>query len=410
MITIKRRDLLKGIGLGALCTAVPAFSGASTKENPKGFYVYVGTYTRGESEGIYVYWLDMPSGKLEYRNKATGIDNPSFLVIEPKHRYLYAVNEISNFEGKRGGAVSAFSIDQQSAGLKLINQQPTHGGAPCYVTTDNESEWILTANYSGGNAAVFPVENGGWVGPESDLVRHQGSSVNERRQKSPHPHCIILDAANRYAFVPDLGMDKVMIYKFDSAEGKLIPNEVPFFQTKPGAGPRHMTFHPNGKFAFVIQELNSTITSLAYDASVGSLEEIQTESTIPQDFEGENWCADIHVSPSGKFLYGSNRGHNSIVIFKIDETSGELEFVGRESTRGETPRNFAIDPTGKYLLAANQNTNNVFTFHIDPDTGKLEPTGHSADIPSPVCLKLIPDFESKVQKYSLYSAILNRFI
>jgi 6-phosphogluconolactonase len=246
------------------------------------------------------------------------------------------------------------------------------------------------ANYAGGSVSVLPIGEDGRLGELTDLVQHHGSSANPQRQKSPHPHSANLDAANRYLFVPDLGLDKIMIYRIDSPRGKLKPNDEPWARVKAGAGPRHFAFHPKGRYAYVINELDSTVTAFAFDETRGTLKEIQTVPTLPDSFTGNSTCADVHVSPSGKFLYGSNRGHDSIVIFAIDEDTGQLTYVEHEPTQGKTPRNFAIDPTGTFLLAANQNSDTVVTFRIDPVTGRLSPTGHVASVPSPVCLKLVP--------------------
>jgi len=353
-------------------------------------FVYVGTYTRKESEGIYIYRMDPESADLEPVGKVTNIKNPSFLAIDPQKRYLYAVNEIQSFAGEKTGAVSAFSIDQKTGELTLLNTQPSKGTSPCYVTVDKTGKYVLVANYSSGSLCVLPVMDDGSLGEPTDFVQHEGSSVNPKRQEGPHAHSIVVDPSNRYAYAADLGLDKVMIYKFDSERGKLTPNDQPWVKTRPGAGPRHFTFHPNEKFAYVINELDSTLVAFAYDRDTGTLEEIQTVSTLPEGFEGTNYPADIHIVPSGKFLYGSNRGHDSIVIYQINEETGKLSCIGHESTRGNFPRNFAIDPSGKFLLVANQNTDNIVWFRIDQQTGLLEPTGRETKVPTPVCIKFLP--------------------
>jgi len=357
--------------------------------NNKEILVYVGTYTRGESEGIYVYRMDMSTGALEFTSVAKGLTNPSFVAIGPRQRYLYAVNEAGTFNDKPGGAVSAFSIDSETGELTWLNNQPSHGTSPCHLSVDATGKFVLVTNYSSGSVAVFPIHPDGKLGEATDVVQHEGSSVDPRRQKGPHTHSVNLDKANHYAFVPDLGLDKVMIYELDLTQGKLKPAEKPWAKVKAGAGPRHFAFHPNDKYAYVINEIISSVTAFTYDKARGSLREIQTISTLPDDFSGTSHCADIHVLPSGKFVYGSNRGHDSIAIFAIDEGTGKLTCVGYESTQGKNPRNFAIDPTGTYLLAANQDTSNVVTFRIDQQTGKLTATDHIAKIPNPVCLKMI---------------------
>lgn len=358
--------------------------------------LYIGTYTSpNKSEGIYIYDFNSETGKLTHRHIVKNVAEPSFLTIDKNRRYLYAVNELTEYEGKKSGAVSAFAIDQKTGNLDFLNKQPSLGGAPCHITTSNNGKFVLVANYVGGNVSVFPVEKGGRLGASIDLAQHSGSGPNKDRQEAAHAHSITLDRSNRFAFAADLGVDKVMIYEFDAKTGKLKPNAAQeFFRTKPGAGPRHFDFHPNGKFAFVINELDSTVSALDYNAKLGTLKEIQTVSTLPGNFSLSNTTADIHVTPNGKFLYGSNRGHDSIAAFKIDEKNGRLEFIEHISTGGKRPRNFTIDPTGKFLLAANQDTNNIVVFRIDERTGKLQTTGNSAEVSTPVCLKLIPRFSA----------------
>ena len=345
--------------------------------------VYIGTYTRGDSEGIYVYELDLSRGSLEYSSEIAGVDNPSFLALDPALRHLYAVNEQAP-----DGRVSAFAIDPDSGALTYLNQQPTGGGLPCYLVVDRSGSFVLLSNYASGSVAVFAIEEGGSLGAMTDLVQHQGSSVDEERQQGPHAHCIVLDAAGRHAFSADLGADEVKTYRFDAAEGKLRPGDPPAVRAEPGVGPRHFTFHPSAGYAYLINELGSTMSAFTYDEEKGALEQIQTLSTLPPDFTAYNHSADLHVEPSGKFLYGSNRGHDSLAVYGIDESSGRLTFLGNESTRGKGPRNFAIDPGGTWLLAANHDTDNVVTFRIDRNSGRLEETGHVAHVPSPVCLKM----------------------
>ena len=354
-----------------------------TAPEDKEILVYIGTYTRGDSEGIYVYNLDLSCGSLQYSSKIEGVDNPSFLAMDPRRRYLYAVNEQAP-----DGRVSAFAIDPGSGGLSFLNQQPTGGSLPCYLVVDQSGKFVLLSNYGSGSVAVFAIEEDGSLGAMTDLVRHQGSSVDEERQQGPHAHCVVLDRAGRHAFSADLGADQVKIYHFDAAAGKLRPGDPPAVETEPGVGPRHFTFHPGGKFAYLINELGSTMSAFTYDEERGALEQIQTLSTLPAEFTAYNHSADLHVEPSGKFLYGSNRGHDSLAIYGVDESSGRLTFLGNESTRGGGPRNFAIDPGGTYLLAANHDNDNVVTFRIDRNSGMLEATGHVAHVPSPVCLKM----------------------
>jgi len=381
-----RREFLK---IAALATVGGAFPGITIarSERQGELLVYVGTYTSGKSEGIYLYRLDLASGKLKHEATTKGVKDPSFIALGPGRRNLYAVNEVEDFGGKKSGALSSFAVDQSTGKLRLLNQQPSLGGAPCYVDVDRGGRFVLVANYSGGNVAVLPIRSDGSLGEATDVKQYVGSSINVERQEGPHAHCIVLDPANRFAYGCDLGTDKVMIYRFDARKGKLIPASTPWVQLKPGAGPRHITFHPGSKYAYVINELHATVTAFAHDRDRGSLKEVQTVPTLPADFSGENTSADIHVSPDGRFLYCSNRGHDSIAAFQIVPGSGKLTFVAHESSGGKAPRNFAIDPTGAFLLVANQKSDNIVTYRRDIKTGRLTATGHIAEVPSPVCLK-----------------------
>jgi 6-phosphogluconolactonase len=381
-----RRKFLKTTGLATLGLTMPV----TAKSNEQ--LVYVGTYTnKGTSDGIYLCKLNLATGALTKVSSFKSQD-PAFLAIDRKSKFLYAANEIGEFKGQKSGAVSAFAINQNTGELTFLNQQATNSPGPCSVIVDKTGKCVLVANYSGGSVSAFPVKSDGSLGELSDLVQHQGSSINPNRQKEPHAHTIIIDDSNRFAFCADLGVDKIMIYKLDAKRGKLTPNTPAFASLKPGAGPRHFKIHPNNRFAYVINELDSTVTAFAYDKSQGTLKEIQTVPTLPTNFSGTNYCADVHVHPSGKFLYGSNRGHDSIVVYSIDTITGKLTFTEHQSTQGKWPRNFAVDPTGQFLLVANQNTNNILTFRIEPQTGKLVPTEFRLEIPLPVCLKLIPSF------------------
>lgn len=361
-----------------------------TEKSGKGLLVYVGTYTGGKSEGIYVYRMDPSTGALEFASVAKGVANPSYVAPHPQGRHLYAVSEVRESGTRQGGAVNAFAIDPQTGELGFLNQQSSRGAGPCYVSLDQTGRYALVANYGSGSIAILPIQEDGSLGPATDFVQHEGSSVNPQRQAGPHAHSIIADPTNHYAFACDLGLDKVMIYKLDLDKGKLVPNEVPWARAEPGVGPRHSCFHPNGKYYYVINEIGNTVTAFAYDETRGALREIQTITTLPDDFEGRNHTADIHFGGSGKFLYGSNRGDDSIVIYAVDEETGKLTFVDRESTRGKTPRGFAIDPTGTFLLAANQDTDNLVTFGIDQETGKMTATGHEVEVGMPVCVKFLP--------------------
>ena len=389
-----RRDFIKisAVGTLALTLAESVFGQTLNAKNKQEMLIYIGTYTSGKSksEGIYIYKLNLDSGELKPFAVTKNVVEPSYLTIDRDRKYLYAVNETEEYEGKKSGAVSAFAVNQKTGELTFLNKQPSLGGAPCFITTSDNGKFVLVANYLGGNVASFPIEADGKLGASIDLKQHFGTGPNKVRQEAAHAHSINLDAKNRFAMACDLGVDKVFIYEFDKKSGKLTPNTAQnFYQTKPGAGPRHFAFHKNEKFAFLINELDSTVSALTFDDKKGTLTEIQTVSTLPENYKDadKNTCADLHISPNGKFLYGSNRGHDSIAAFKIDEKTGKLEFVEHTLTGGKTPRNFTISPDGKFLIAANQNSDSVNVFRIDEKSGKLAATGFSAKVPSPVCLK-----------------------
>lgn len=354
-------------------------------------WVYVGTYTRGgDSRGIYRLTLDSESGEMSQPELAGEAVNPSFVVIGPNRKFLYSVSEVSTTEGKKTGGVSAFAIDSRTGKLKLVNQQPSGGAGPCHLCLDSQGKCVLVANYGGGSTAALPVRDDGSLGPAGSFIQHEGSSVNPNRQKGPHAHSVNLDAADRFAVVADLGLDKVLVYRCDPTSAKLKPNDPPSVSVKPGGGPRHFSFHPDGKHAYVINELQSTVTAFDYARETGTLTPIQTISTLPEGFQGSNSTAEVLVHPQGKFLYGSNRGHDSIVVFRIHPETGRLTLVEHESTQGKTPRNFGIDPTGRFLLAANQASDTVVALTIDQETGALSPTGQRVNIPRPVCVRMMP--------------------
>jgi 6-phosphogluconolactonase len=389
-----RRFFLKaaGLGLAGLPFAFSALGGKDKKPKEKFYTVYVGTYAKAGDLSIFQYRLNGTTGQLTKVSGFKGGANPSFLTLAPNRQYLYAVNEVTEFNGSNTGAVSAFSVDAKTGRLTFLNQQATGGGAPCYISLDKTYKFALVANYVGGNVAIFPLQPDGKLGNLRTKQQHQGKGPNAKRQEAPHAHCIIPSPDNKFVFAVDLGIDKIKSYRLDTKQGGLTPNPEGDFTVKAGAGPRHLTFHPNGRYAFLIKELDSTISALAYNSTNGSFTEIQTISTLPAGYPEESFCADIHVSPNGKFLYGSNRGHNSLVVFAIDAESGKLSLVEHVDTQGKWPRNFGFDPSGNILLVANQNTNNIFSYRADPNTGKLTPTGHSAEVPSPVCVQVVPAF------------------
>ena len=345
--------------------------------------LYVGTYTSGESKGIYRLHLDPSTGALSPAGDPTETVNPSFLAFHPSRRFLYAVNETGDAPADKSGAVSAFAIDPATGGLTFLNQQPSGGPAPCHLTIDTEGRHALVANYWGGTVAVLPIQSDGRLGPASTVVRHQGRSASPGRPAEPHPHSINLDAANRFAFVADLGLDKLVAYRFDGKKGLLARHEAGTVRLKPGAGPRHLAFHPNGRQAYVINELDSTITSYHFDPDKSAFKPIQIVTPLPSSYTGNNSGAEIAVAPSGRFLYGSNRGHDSIALFAIEASTGLLTSIGWEPTQGRTPRFFGLDPSGTYLYAANQNSDTVVIFRVDQTTGKLSPTNQIVNVASP---------------------------
>jgi len=353
--------------------------------------VYIGTYTGPKSKGIYVSRLNEKSGTLAPAELAGETPSPSFLAIHPNRDFLYAVNEVDTFEGKKSGSVSAFRFDRATGKLTGLNVQPSVGGGPAHISLDSNGQYALVANYGGGSIAALPIGSDGLLKPASAFVQHTGSGKNPERQKEPHAHSIDLDAANRFAYVADLGIDKVMIYRFDAAKGTLTANEPPSATVDPGSGPRHVAMHPQGRYAYVINELTCTVTAFSRDPDKGSLTPIQTVSTLPagQAVVAGYSTAEIQVHPSGKFLYGSNRGHDTIVVFAIDQKTGQLTLVEHQSTQGSTPRNFGIDPSGAYLVAANQRSDSVVVFRINADTGRLTPTGSKIDVGAPVCVKFV---------------------
>lgn len=390
---MNRLPLLKTLSLTvltllavALCLpAVAASKGGET-------LVYFGTYTGKKSKGIYVSRLDTATGKLGVPELAAETTSPSFLAVDPKNRFLYAVNEVSDFAGKKTGAVGAFALDATSGKLTLLNQRSSVGPGPCHLVTDKAGKNVLVANYGGGSVAVLPVGKDGSLAPASAFIQHTGSSVDKGRQEAPHAHGIYLDAANRFAFVPDLGQDKVVVYRFDAGKGTLTPNEPPSASVAPGSGPRHFAFHPSGRFAYVITEMACTVTAFACDSKRGALTELQTISTLPagESVKRGYSTAELYAHPSGKFLYGSNRGHDTIVGYAIDQTTGKLTLIEHTSTQGKIPRSFGIDPTGKWLLAGNQDSDTVVVFGIDATTGRLKPTGQTMEVGAPVSFAFVP--------------------
>jgi 6-phosphogluconolactonase len=349
-------------------------------------FLIVGTYTGGKSVGIYVYKFNSDDGSFKEISYVK-TSNPSFVAISPNQKFVYAVHEDAANNGK-GGEISAFAFDKKTGELNYINEEPTDGDHPCYVLVDKTGKWVIAANYTSGSLSVLPVKKDGRVGRPATTIQHEGSGINKERQSKPHVHCTVLSPDNRFLFVADLGIDKVMIYSFNAVTGKLAPAKQPFAKSVDGSGPRHFTFHPNNKYAYLIEELSGTV--VAYQYNNGSLKNIQRISSMPANDTSFAGSADIHVSPDGKFLYASNRStSNTIAIFKVNPQTGKLTVVGHQSTLGQTPRNFNFDPSGNFLLVGNQNSDQIVIFKRDKSTGLLTDTGNRIDVGKPVCLKWV---------------------
>jgi 6-phosphogluconolactonase len=361
--------------LAALLLVLPA--GAQSQQE----LVFVGS----GKKNIEAFRFDLASGALTRIGVVAEIEHPSFLAVSRHHQYLYAVSE----GGPTSSSISAYGLDTATGKLSFLNKQSAGGSGPCYVDVDFMGKNALVANYGSGSFATFPLSAEGLIQPMSGFIQDHGASVNRDRQEGPHAHCLVPDPYGWFVYGCDLGLDKVLIFKLDYATGALVPNEPAFAEVKPGSGPRHIAFHPNGKWAFVINEMASTITAFGLDLRKGALREIQTISTLPVGYTGENNCAEIAVHPDGKFVYGSNRGDDSIVAFACDEESGKLTFIQRVPSGGKTPRQFEIDPTGRYLLVGNQNSDTVVVFSLNPTFGSLRPTGTQVQTDNPQCVRCV---------------------
>ena len=353
-----------------------------------GYLMFVGTYTRETSKGIRAYRFDPASGRATDLGLAAELREPSFLAPHPNRKYLYALSEIDDYDSNQSGSISSFSIDASSGKLTELNEVSSRGAWPCHLSVDAGGKMLVAANYKGGSVASFPIDSDGALGEAVSFFQHEGGSVHPRQEQA-HAHSADFSPDNRFAFFSDLGLDQVKVYAVDPQNASMQPHDPPHLGTAPGAGPRHFAFHPSGQFAYGINELDSTVAAYGYDPASGVLTALQTISTLPADFAGENYTAEIQVHPSGKFVYGSNRGHDSIAVFSVDEASGRLAAVEQVSTQGEWPRNFAIDPGGRYLLAANQHTDNIVIYRIDADSGKLTPTGGQLSLDAPVCIRFL---------------------
>ncbi|MCX5685279.1 MAG: lactonase family protein [Planctomycetota bacterium] len=374
--------------LGAAGLALALVAGAADVAQaaaPQAVRVYIGTYTGPKSKGIYQMQLDLATGALSAPELAGEVANPSFVAIHPTNKFVYAVSEA----GGNDATVSAFAVAPETGKLTFLNKQPARGSGPCYVSVDKTGKAALAANYNSGSICAMPIGADGQLAEATAAIQHAGSGPNAARQKGPHAHCIDVDPTNHFVLSCDLGLDKVLVYRFDAAKATLVPNDPPSASVAPGSGPRHIAFHPNGKFVYVISELANTVTAFAYDGQRGTMSQLGSVSTLPAEFDGRSSTAEIEVHPSGKFLYGSNRGHDSIAIFAV-AADGKLKPLGQQPTQGKNPRCFGIDPSGTWLLAANQDSGNVVVFRIDAATGLLKASGATAAVSAPVCVKFMP--------------------
>lgn len=390
------------VWMGGLAMMLSASAWAAAEDGPGGtpsptsdrWWVYLGTYTHKTSQGIYLAELDLRAGTLRLKGLAAPLTNPSFLAIHPTGRWIYAVGEMANFQGKKQGAVSALAV-QPDGTLQQLNQQPSGGTGPCHLAVDPQGRYVVVANYGSGSVASLPIDSQGRLREPVSIIQHSGSSVHPQRQQGPHAHSVTFDTSGRLVVAADLGLDQLLLYRLDLDTGKLSAHEPAWVQVAAGSGPRHFAFHPTGRFAYVINELASTITAFTYQPDRGRLEPVQTVSTLPETFTGSNTTAEVQVHPSGRFLYGSNRGHDSLAIFAVDQATGKLTPKGHVSSQGKTPRHFGIDPTGVYLVVVNQDSDNGVLFRIDPETGQLTPTQQSIEVSMPVCVKFLRPKQEK---------------
>lgn len=381
---LKQRILLAFLAGVCLMTA------ATTVSAGDNLWVYFGTYTKGDSKGIYRSEFNTKTGKLSEPELAAEVKNPSFVAIHPDGKHLYAVSEVSDTDGKPVGGVTGFQLDPSSGELTKINEQSTGGAGPCHLIVDPTGKNVLAANYTGGSVVCLPIKENGSLEEASSFVQHEGSSVDPRRQAAPHAHSINTDPGNKFAVAADLGLDKILIYRFDPETGSLKANDPAFVKTPLGGGPRHFAFHPSGKFAYTNNEILLSVTAFEFNGERGILNPLQTLSTVPDGTELKgNSTAEVRVHPNGKFVYVSNRGPNSIAVFKINQDTGLLERVGIVSSGGKTPRNFNLTPDGKWLLAAHQDSDNVVVFKINQDTGLPEATGDEITVPKCVCVRFL---------------------
>lgn len=378
------------LAVSAPILAVAAGADSTPAPAKDDFLAYFGTYTGPKSQGIYVSHYHAARGELAPPKLAVETPNPAWLTVAPGASRLYAVSEVDSFEGQKTGAVAAFSVALDTGALTPLNRQASAGGGPCHLSLDRTGGWLFVANYGGGSIASLPVREDGSLGPAASPVQHRGASAHPQRQTGPHAHFILPSPDNRFVLVCDLGLDQVLVYRFDAASGQLRPREPPAARLAPGSGPRHLVFHPSGRWVLVINELTATLTSLAWDAGTGTLKEVQTLPTLPADFTGQNTAAAIAVHPSGQWVYTSNRGQDAVAVTEVAADTGRLRLIQHQNSGGRKPRFITVAPAGRHLLAANQDSGNVVVFRIDAGTGKLSPTGRSVELAAPVCVGFLP--------------------
>jgi len=350
--------------------------------------LFISAFAPGDEGAIHACHLDLSTGQLQLIDRTTDVEHPFFLAVSPARKHLYSIHAPGQFGGTNPEQVAAYEIVGRTGKLKLLNRQSSLGTASCYLDVDHTGKSVLVANYSTGSVAAFPITEDGSLGEAESFIQHAGSSVDPARQKGPHAHSIVVSPDNRFAYAADLGLDQILSYRLDPATAGLTPNRQAFVRTPPGGGPRHLTFHPNAKHLYVINELENSITRYDLETDSGTLIERQTISTLPADFDGVSYCADLKITPDGRFLYGTNRGHDSIAAYRIG-ADGQLTLLAIEPSLGKGPQNLAITPDGKLLLCANMPGNNVAVFKINHETGELTPVGDPLSIPSPSCIMIL---------------------
>ena len=379
------RDILRFL----IPTVVGAVFGTVAQSvDAKDLLVFITEFAPGDEGAIHAYQLDLQSGRLRPIHRTTGVEHPFFMAVSRNGKFLYSIHAPGQFGGKSHEQIAAYEILGRTGELKLLNRQSALGSAACYLDVDATGKTVVVANYLTGSVASFPTRDDGSLGEAASFIQHKGSSVNTARQEGPHAHCIVVSPDNRFVYAADLGLDQVLAYRLEPAAAKISPNPQPFVRTPPGAGPRHLTFHPDGKHVYVINELANSVTVFGYDSESGMLIEQQTISTLPLDFDGKSYCADLKITPNGRFLYGTNRGHDSIAAYRIGD-DGRLTLIGIEPSLGKGPQNLAITPGGELLLCANMPGNNVAVYRIDPQTGALKRVGEPVSMPSPSCIKML---------------------